>query len=592
MEAVSRTGRGPRRRRVVAVLVALLATIAGLLVAAGSAQAVTVAPVNYTDLGTNAPPATMGGYVMTPFGTDGSGNVLVSTVPSPLSGNVGLSPSLIHYTVPATWNNWSNGYTGDVYGNTGITSDTLTLPAGTAAFYFYVEGNNYSTYNITATTDNGSTITKSVSTPGGARGFGFSTNDNSTISTIAVTVPAGANGFAVGEFGISAQLTAAPVFTSVGSTTFTAGTAGTYTVTTLVDAAHGVAKLTCSGSIACSIFTDNGDGTATLSGTPASTAGGVYIFTIKAKNHFGTTNQTFTLTVNQSPTLTGNTSPSFTVGSFGSYTYTATGYPGVPTISISSGSLPTGLSLAAPVSSTNGNGDKVTTVNLQGTPAAGTGNTYNVQLVAANGTLPDATLNITITVYEAPHITSAPHTTFIALQYNSFQVTASGGYPPSPLTFSATGLPAGVHFTSGGLLYGTPPVSASGYHHITITVSNGVVSSSQDFVLFIHAPAIPAGSMADPGGLNVTSISATGECLTWTMTGYAPYAPVTVIAYPRLTHAVPYNLGTHAANFAGKITLNLCLPDSARGSYTLLAAGYATSGNVLYQEARTIVQPL
>src|SRR5579875_3498752 len=86
MEAVSRTGRGPRRRRVVAVLVALLATIAGLLVAAGSAQAVTVAPVNYTDLGTNAPPATMGGYVMTPFGTDGSGNVLVSTVPSPLSG--------------------------------------------------------------------------------------------------------------------------------------------------------------------------------------------------------------------------------------------------------------------------------------------------------------------------------------------------------------------------------------------------------------------------------------------------------------------------------------------------------------------------
>jgi len=75
------------------------------------------------------------------------------------------------------------------------------------------------------------------------------------------------------------------------------------------------------------------------------------------------------------------------------------------------------------------------------------------------------------------------------------------------------------------------------------------------------------------------------------LTGYAPYAPVTIIAYPTLTHAVPSDLGRYDANASGRVTVNVCLPDTSRGAYTLLAAGYAGNGNVLYEKAQTIVQP-
>jgi hypothetical protein len=45
-------------------------------------------------------------------------------------------------------------------------------------------------------------------------------------------------------------------------------------------------------------FVNNGNGTATLSGTPASGSGGTYSLTFTASNGVGSANQTFTLTVN------------------------------------------------------------------------------------------------------------------------------------------------------------------------------------------------------------------------------------------------------------------------------------------------------
>jgi hypothetical protein len=44
-------------------------------------------------------------------------------------------------------------------------------------------------------------------------------------------------------------------------------------------------------------FHDNGDGTATISGTPSGNARGTHIITLTATNSVGTTTQTFTLVV-------------------------------------------------------------------------------------------------------------------------------------------------------------------------------------------------------------------------------------------------------------------------------------------------------
>ena len=87
-----------------------------------------------------------------------------------------------------------------------------------------------------------------------------------------------------------------PTFTSSNSTTFTVGTAGTFTVT-----ASGVPtpSLSESGALPAGVtFADNGNGTATLAGTPASGSAGVYTLTLTANNGMGSpTSQTFTLTV-------------------------------------------------------------------------------------------------------------------------------------------------------------------------------------------------------------------------------------------------------------------------------------------------------
>src|SRR5262249_43159393 len=79
------------------------------------------------------------------------------------------------------------------------------------------------------------------------------------------------------------------------SATFTVGTAQTFTVTTNGFPAP---TLTESGGLPTGVtFTDNGDGTAKLVGTPAAGQGGTHVLTFTASNATGTSTQTSTLPV-------------------------------------------------------------------------------------------------------------------------------------------------------------------------------------------------------------------------------------------------------------------------------------------------------
>ena len=97
---------------------------------------------------------------------------------------------------------------------------------------------------------------------------------------------------------------ATPAFTSANSTTFTVGQAGTFTVTTT-----GVptTTITRSGTLPSGItFTNNGNGTATLSGTPALGTQGTYPLTFTASNGISPNAvQNFTLNVILAPSSTG-----------------------------------------------------------------------------------------------------------------------------------------------------------------------------------------------------------------------------------------------------------------------------------------------
>lgn len=123
---------------------------------------------------------------------------------------------------------------------------------------------------------------------------------------------------------------------------------------------------------------DHHNGTATLSGTPRRTSGGLYQPTITAAYGSGANRrvvqQVFTLFVFQAPTMKGRLHSHAHVGSPYSASVTAKGYP-LPTIS-ESGALPPGIVF------TN---DASAAATLTGTPDAGSAGTYPITITASNG---------------------------------------------------------------------------------------------------------------------------------------------------------------------------------------------------------------
>jgi hypothetical protein len=274
----------------------------------------------------------------------------------------------------------------------------------------------------------------------------------------------------------SSSSSSAPQITSANHTTFTAGTGGTFTVTAT---GSPTPTLSESGTLPNGVTFDPATGT--LSGTPAAGTGGTYPVTFTASNGVGTdATQTFTLTVNETPAVTSTSSTTFTAGTAGTFTPTTTGYP-APTFT-ESGTLPNGVTF------------NTATGTLSGTPAAGTGGTYPITITAGNGVGTNASQNFTLTVNEAPSITSSSSTTFTTTGSPSFTVTTTG-FPAPTFTLSGT-LPSGVTFDpTTGTFSGTPAAGTAGSYTVTITASNGVgTDATQDFTLIVNqVPTFTAG---------------------------------------------------------------------------------------------------
>src|SRR5204862_117691 len=113
------------------------------------------------------------------------------------------------------------------------------------------------------------------------------------------------------------------------------------------------------------------------------------------------------------------------------FTVTTTGFP-TPTLTLT-GALPSGITFDANAHI------------LSGTPAAGTTGTYPLTFTASNS-VSTATQNFTLTVNQAPSITSATSATFVVGTAGSFTFTTIG--TPTP-TFTSSGtIPSGVSFNA------------------------------------------------------------------------------------------------------------------------------------------------
>jgi len=221
--------------------------------------------------------------------------------------------------------------------------------------------------------------------------------------------------------------------------------------------------------------------TGSLDGNPV-TNGQVVVFTQTGQHTLTVTAMdsvqdtgtgTSVFTVGQVPVFTSANNATFQVGVPGVFTVTTTGFPAA-TIT-ESGGLPGGVSFVS-----NGDG----TATLSGMPVANSGGVYNLTLTATNSA-GNAMQGFTLTVLQAPAITSGNNASFQVGVFGSFTVTSTG-YPTPGLT-EAGALPNGVGFVDNGngtgTLSGTP--SSSGTFNITFSASNTAGTAMQNFTLTV-----------------------------------------------------------------------------------------------------------
>jgi hypothetical protein len=294
------------------------------------------------------------------------------------------------------------------------------------------------------------------------------TSGSTTSSGRAVLQAACSGGSAIASFTYGGTaVNKAPAITSASSTAFTAGSAGSFQATAT---GFPTPAFSQAGNLPSGVTLSS---SGLLSGTPAAGTGGTYPLTITAANGVSpNATQSFTLTVNQAPAITSASAATFTTGSAGSFQATATGLP-APTFS-ETGNLPSGATLSS-------------SGLLSGTPTAGTGGTYPLTITATNAVGSSAPQSFTLTVNQAPAITSGTTATFTVGSAGSFQATPSGF--PAP-TFTETGaLPTGVTLNPSGLLAGTPGAGMGGTYLLTIIATNGVGSNAtQSFTLTVNQP--------------------------------------------------------------------------------------------------------
>lgn len=297
----------------------------------------------------------------------------------------------------------------------------------------------------------------------------------------------------------------APAITSAAAVTFTAGATDSFTVTT---SGTPTPAITESGSLPGGVsFHDNGNGTATISGTATTTTGGSYPLTITANNGVGSPAvQKLVLTVDAAPRITSSPTASIQAGVGTDVKVTATGTP-TPNLA-ETGTLPPGLSFHD-----NGNG----TASITGTPPADVQGNYGVTITASNGVGSAASQHLVLSFSGAPRFTSATTLKVALGSHVDFTVQAVGAPTPT-ITFHG-GLPAGLYFRENangtGTVFGSPSPSDHGSYDATFVASNGVGNAAiQHLMVTIAAvPKItsPPSATLRAGQYNMFEIHTSGS---------------------------------------------------------------------------------
>ena len=343
--------------------------------------------------------------------------------------------------------------------------------------------------------------------------------------------------------------------------TLSNATVGTAYLQTLA-AAGGVQPYTWSpvGALPAPLAALSLSAAGTISGTP--TAAGTGSFTVTVTDFVGgTNNQKFTLTIVTAPAITTTSLPNGTVAVAYSQTLAATGGTSPYTWAVTSGSLPSGLSLS-------------TAGAIAGKPSAAGTSSFTVQLTDATGVTASQKLSLTI-VASVTITTPSPLPTGEAAIGYSQKLAASGGTPPYTWSLTGSGaLPSGLTFSASGLLAGTPATAGTFNFTVQATDSNKVTASTAFALTIAGALAISTPAALSGGSLNSSysqalAASAGVGPYTWTLaTGSLPLPPGLSISPAGIVSGVPTATGT----FSFTATVTDSLAATASRLFTIVVA--------------------
>jgi hypothetical protein len=374
---------------------------------------------------------------------------------------------------------------------------------------------------------------------------------------------------------VPSAATVPPTITSNPNTTFLVGVFGDFTITT--DQSLPTPAFTEQGALPAGVtFIDNGDGTATLSGTPAAGGADYYGFTIIASNGVGPSfQQTFALNVDDAP-FTSDRTMTFTVGVNNSFTVTTAGLP-ISTLT-ATGTLPEGVTF---VDNSDGTG------TLSGTPAAETGE-YVFTLSAYKGTTAAVTQTFNLTVIDPPTFSNTPGTTtFTVGQSSSFAIATSPGLPFTTTVTEQGTLPAGLHFKQGpgdkATISGTPKPGSGGTYTIALIASNGVSQTTQTETLTVDEPSDPP------------TFSNTPSTATFTVGQSSSFAIATVPGQPLTTTVTEQGTLPAGLHFkqgpGGKATISGTPKPGSGGTYTITLIASNPDSQTTQTETLTVDEP-
>ncbi len=353
-------------------------------------------------------------------------------------------------------------------------------------------------------TDNGDDTATVTGTPG----FG-----DSGTTTVTITVSDGSL-TADAVFDITVTNTnQAPVVAPIADVSVAEATALTPAGVTATDPDGTTPALAALGLPGWATFTDNGDGTGTITGTPGYTDAAITTVTVTANDGALTGFATFDLTVtntNQPPAIDPITD--VTVAEATALT------PVVVTATDPDGTTPALAALGLPGWATfTDNGDGTGTIT--GTPGYTDAATTTITINAEDGGLPNltaaTTFDVTVTNTNQPPtvdpIADATGAEATALPPINVTATDPDGTTPA---LAALGLPGWATFTDNGdgtgTIIGSPGYGDAAVTTVTITASDGGLSGSNSFDLTVtdsnQTPVfdIDLGNRTDAEGVSIT----------------------------------------------------------------------------------------